>query len=425
MIILIGSLLVFLVLGIPIAYSLGLSGFCYFLIIHPELLPVLPQRLFAGMNSYAMIALPLFVTMGLLMNAGGITTRLIDFSLLFVGRFRGGLGAVNVLASMIFGGISGSSVSDTASVGAVLIPEMKERGYTPEFASGVTVASSTMGMIIPPSVPMVIYALVAEESVGKLFLGSAIPGIMIGLIMLVITIGISYWKNYPKEEIQLSRKEQFIRVRQSILAIIMPLFVIGSVVLGIATATESAGIGVLYAFIIGFFVIRGLKLREVPPIFKSAIMTSAAVMIIIALSQLYVWILAIERVPELVAAFVTGLNLPAIVILLCIDVIILLTGTFVDVSPAILLLTPVFLPAVQALGMSAVQFGVILISGLAVGLVTPPVGMCLNVASAISRLGIGKIFRAAVPFLLANAITLVLITVMPVLSMWLPELLME
>ncbi len=425
MIVLIISLIVFLVMGIPIAYSLGLSGFCYFLVVHPELLLVLPQRLFAGMNSYAMIALPLFVAMGLLMNAGGITTRLIDFSLLFVGRLRGGLGAVNVLASMIFGGISGSSVSDTASIGAVLIPEMKDRGYTAEFASGITVASSTMGMIIPPSVPMVIYALVAEESVGKLFLGSAIPGIMIGLIMLVITLGISYWKKYPREEIRLSKKEQFVRIRQSILAIIMPVFVIGSVVLGIATATESAGIGVLYSFIIGIFVIRGLKLKDIPPILKSAIMTSATVMIIIAMSQLYVWILAIERVPELVAAFVTGLNLPAIVILLCIDVIILLTGTFVDVSPAILLLTPVFLPAAQALGMTAVQFGVILISGLAVGLVTPPVGMCLNVASAISRLGIGRIFKAALPFLLANTITLVLITILPSLSMWLPGLLMK
>jgi tripartite ATP-independent transporter DctM subunit len=248
---------------------------------------------------------------------------------------------------------------------------------------------------------------------------------MIGLIMLVITLGISYWKKYPKEEIRLSRKEQWVRIRQSILAAVMPVFVIGSVVLGIATATESAGIGVLYAFIVGIFVIRGLKLKNLPPILKSAVMTSAAVMIIIALSQLYVWILAIEHIPELVAAFVTGLNLPAVVILLCIDAIILLTGTFVDVSPAILLLTPVFLPAVQALGMTAVQFGVILISGLAVGLVTPPVGMCLNVASAISKLGIGRIFRAALPFLLANAITLVLITVVPALSMWLPGLLMK
>jgi tripartite ATP-independent transporter DctM subunit len=425
MIILIASLVLFLIVGIPIAYSLGLSAFCYFLVVHPELLPVLPQRLYAGMDSYAMIALPLFVTMGLLMNAGGITTRLIDFSLLFVGRLRGGLGAVNVLASMIFGGISGSSVSDTASIGAVLIPAMEERGYSAEFSCGVTVASSTMGMIIPPSVPMVIYALVAEESVGRLFLGSAIPGLMIGVIMLGITIGISYVRKHPREEIRFSRREKLVRVRQSLLAIIMPVFIVGSVVLGIATATESAGIGVLYALIVGMFVIRGLKLADIPPILKSAVLTSATVMIIIAMSQLYVWILAIEKIPQLVSSFVTGLHLPGFVILLVIDLIILLTGTFVDVSPAILLLTPVFLPAAQALGVSAIQFGAILICGLAVGLVTPPVGMCLNVASAISGLGIGQIFRGAVPFLVANFITLVLITLIPKLSLWLPALLMK
>ena len=412
-------------MGIPIAYSLGLSAFCYFSIIHPELLPVLPQRLFAGMNSYAMIALPLFITMGLLMNKGGITSRLIDFSMLFVRRFRGGLGAVNVLASMIFGGISGSSVSDTASTGAVLIPEMKDRGYTAEFASGITVASSTMGMILPPSVPMVIYALVAEESVGKLFLGSAIPGIMIGLIMLEIIMAISYWQNYPREEVSLSTKEQFVRVRKSILAIIMPVFVVGSVVFGIATATESAGVGILYALIIGLFVTRGLKLQNIPPVLKSAIITSATVMIIIALSQMYVRILAIERIPEAVALFVTSLNLPGVLIFLCIDIIILLTGTFVDVSPAILLLTPVFLSAAQALGISSVQFGAILITGLAIGLVTPSVGMCLNAGSAISRLSIGRIFKASIPFLLANIITLVLITLLPPLSLWLPGLLMK
>jgi tripartite ATP-independent transporter DctM subunit len=422
MLILLISLGVFLVLGIPIGYSLGLSGFCYFLIQRPEILPILPQRYMAGMDSYAMIALPLFVLMGLLMNAGGMTTRLIDFSLLFVGRFRGGLGAVNVFASMIFGGISGSSVSDTASIGAVLIPEMKKKGYTAEFASGITVASSTMGMIIPPSVPMIIYALVAEESVGKLFLGSLIPGVMIGFLMLGITLGVSYWKKYPREEIKLTRREKIDRTRQSLLALIMPVFVVGAVVFGIATATESAGIGVLYAFIIGAFVIRGLKMKDIPPLMRDSILTSANVMIIIALSNLYIWILALERVPQSVAAFVSGLDLPAFVILLCVDMIILITGTFVDVSPAILLLTPVFLPSMDALGVGHVQFGVILISGLAVGLVTPPVGMCLNVASAISKLSIGTIFRAALPFLLANIITLISITYIPQLSLWLPSL---
>jgi tripartite ATP-independent transporter DctM subunit len=425
MLILLGSLAVFLVLGIPIAYSLGLSAFCYFAIVHPELLPVLPQRFYAGMDSYAMIALPLFVLMGLLMNEGGITTRLIDFSLLFVGRLRGGLGLVNVLASMIFGGISGSSVSDTASIGAVLIPEMKKKGYTVEFASGITVASSTMGMIIPPSVPMVIYAHVSEESVGRLFLGSLIPGVMIGVLMLVITLGISEWKKYPKEEVILTRKEIFGTVERAILALIMPIFVVGSVVFGIATTTESAGVGVVYAFIIGCFLFKGIQLRKIPSLLKHSILTSANVMIIIALSKLYIWILAIERIPQWLAGVVSDLNFPAVVIVLIVVLIILITGTFVDVSPAILLLTPVFLPAMKMLGVTGIQFGVILISGLAVGLVTPPVGMCLNVASAISRLGIGTIFRAAIPFLLANIITLILISIFSQLSTWLPAIVMK
>ena len=419
------SLGVFLILGIPIGYSLGLSSFLYFVVYHPELLPILPQRLYSGMDSYAMVALPLFVLMGLLMNEGGITRRLIDFSLIFVGRLRGGLGAVNVLASMIFGGISGSSVSDTASIGAVLIPEMKKKGYTPQFASGITVASSTMGMIIPPSVPMVIYAFVAEASVGKLFLAGVFPGIMIGFLMLGITLMISLWRKYPKEEVALTRREVVIRIERAILALIMPIFVVGAVVTGVATATESAGIGALYAFIVGYFIFRGLKLKVIPTLLATSILTSAQVMIIIALSKLYIWILVIEHIPQSVAAFISGFDLPIFLILLVISAIILITGTFVDVSPAILLLTPVFLPAVTSLGVSPIQFGVILITGLAIGLVTPPVGMCLNVASAISKLGIGTIFRAAMPFSLANVITLILITLVPPISMWLPSVLME
>lgn len=425
MTILLASLLLLLIIGVPIAYSLGISGFLYFAAVHPELIPILPQRLYAGMESYSMIALPLFILMGLLMNAGGITTRLIDFSLLFVGRLRGGLGMVNVMASMIFGGISGSSVSDTASVGAVLIPEMKKKGYSLEYASGITVASSTMGMIIPPSVPVVIYALAAEESVGKLFLGSAIPGVLIGLIMLGITFSISYTKKHPREDVLLSKKEKALCIRRSILAVIMPVFVIGSVVLGIATATESAGIGVFYALILSLLVFRSMKLRDIPPLLSKAIQTSAQVMIIIALSKLYIWILAIERVPEALAGGVLALNLPPFLVLLLIDVIILIAGTFIDVSPAILLLTPVFLPLVNALGVNGIQFGIILISGLAVGLVTPPVGMCLNVASAISKLGIGTIFKAALPFLMANLVVLIAITYFPPLTLWLPSLLMK
>ena len=425
MAILLGSLAIFLLLGIPIAYSLGLSGSLYFLIYHPELISILPQRLFSGMDSYLMIALPLFVFMGLLMNEGGLTTRLIDFCMVFVGRLRGGLGLVNVLASMIFGGISGSSVSDTASIGAVLIPEMKKKGYTPQFASGITVASSTMGMIIPPSIPMVIYAFVAEESVGKLFLGGVIPGIMIGIFMMSITLGISVWKKYPIEEIKLPLREILARIKRGVFALFMPIFVVGAVVIGIATATEAAGIGAAYALVMGFLIYRGLKLKIIPKLLKESIFTSANVMIIIAFSTLYIWILALEHIPEMVAAYITALDIPLFLILVIVDFIILIMGTFIDVSPAILLLTPVFLPALKALGVSPIQFGAILITGLAVGLVTPPVGMCLNVASAISKLEIGTIFRAAIPFLIANIITLIIVTLVPPVSTWLPSLLIK
>ncbi|MEE9189725.1 MAG: TRAP transporter large permease [Candidatus Neomarinimicrobiota bacterium] len=427
MAILLISLIIFLILGIPVAYSLGLSALSYFFIYYPDLLIILPQRFFSGLNMYALIALPLFILMGLLMNKTKITARLIDFSLLIVGRFRGGLGLVNVIASMIFGGISGSSASDTASIGAVLIPEMEKRGYPKQFAAGITVASSTMGMIIPPSIPMVLYAIIAEESVGKLFLGGLIPGVMIGVFQLAIVMLISIKNNYPKEEVSLSFKNIFFQVRSSSLALIMPIFVVGSVVFGIATATESAAIGVFYAFCVGliFLGISGFKKyfsKTIPDCLNSAILTSAKIMIVIALSKLYIWILALERIPQTIAGFMVTLNLPPVMMLLFIVAIILISGTFIDVSPAILLLTPVFLPACIAVGISPIQFGAILITGLAVGAVTPPVGTCINVGSAISGLGIGTIFRGAAPFLAANILTLILISVFPQLTLWIPSL---
>jgi tripartite ATP-independent transporter DctM subunit len=425
MIILFASLAFFLVFGVPVAYALGLSSLCYFVVLHPELLPAIPQRIYAGMNSYVMIALPLFVMMGLTMNEAGVSRRVIDFCQLFVGRIRGGLGAVNVLDSMVFGGISGSSVSDTASLGAWMIPEMRRRGYSDEISTGLTVATSTFGMIIPPSVPMVVYALVSEESVGRLFLAGAVPGVLIGLVMLVMVIVMAYRKRWPREEVVLTPRQWFRRVLDCLPAIIMPIFVVGAVVLGIVTATESAAVGVLYALLIGLLVTRELKLRAIPKVMKSAILTSATVMMVIATSSLYSWILALEKVPQAVGAFVSGLNLSPVVYLLVVDVIILATGTFVDVSPAILLLTPVFLPAARLLGISGIQFGAIMIVGLAIGLITPPVGMCLYVASTISKVTIGRIFKGAAPFLLANLLVLALISVFPDLSLWLPKLLMK
>jgi tripartite ATP-independent transporter DctM subunit len=418
------SLCLFLLLGIPVAYSLGLSAFVYFVTFRPELISILPQRFLAGMDSYALIALPLFILMGQLMNAGGITNRLINFCLIFVGRYRGGLGLVNVVASMLFGGISGSSASDTASIGSVLIPEMKERGYPASFAAGITVASSTMGMIIPPSIPMVIYAVTAQVSVGKLFLGGVIPGFLVGAIQLALVYVVSRRKQYPKEDRQFSREEILAEVFRSLYVLFMPVFVVGTVVGGIATATESAGLGVLYAAGVGFFLTRHLTIAEFYNALRSSILTSAKIMMIIAFSQVFIWVLAYERIPQEVADYVANLALSPTAMMLLIAGIVLVAGTFIDVSPAILLLTPVFLPAVTEAGISPVLFGVVLVSGLAVGACTPPVGNCLNVCSAVSGLRIGVIFQGAFLFLLANVLVLALIVLIPQLVLWVPSMMM-
>ena len=420
MLILILSFAVFLVVGVPIAYALGLSSLMYLLIEQPSLAVVVPQRVFSGMNNYALISLPLFILMGQVMNSSGITARLIDLSTVVVGRLRGGLGLVNVFSSMVFGGISGSSTSDTASIGAVMIPEMRKRNYSASFASGITVASSTMGMIIPPSVPIVLYAIVAQESVGRLFLGGLIPGLMIGILQIVIMLTIAQRRQYPRETPASGLGRDFRGIVASATVLAMPVFVVGAVVLGIATAVESAGLGVLFGLLLGAMLIGSRAITALPESLRAAVMMSAKIMTIIAFSQLFVWILILERVPEAMAAFVIGLDLGPVVVLLLIAAIVLVLGTFIDVSPAILLLTPTLLPAAVAAGVSPVQFGIVLISGLAVGACTPPVGNCLNVCAAISNLGIGEIFRGASPFLLANLITLILICVFPALVLWVP-----
>ena len=415
------SLFVLLFIGMPIAYALGLSALAYFLIEQPMLAGILPQKFFAGMDSFALVSLPLFILMGLVMNSGGITQRLLDFSMFFVGRLKGGLGLVNVMASMIFGGISGSSASDTASIGSVLIPEMEKRGYPKSFAAGITVASSTMGMIIPPSVPMILYAIVAQESVGQLFLGGIIPGMMVGVFQLFLVWFVAKQKNYPTEDIPFTFDEGLKQFKRSAVVLIMPLLIVGSVVFGIASPTETAGLAVAYGLLIGLFITGSSVLKEMPDMMRHAIITSAKIMMIIAFSQLYIWVLALERVPDQLADYVVSLGLGPVGLMLVIAVLVLIAGTFIDVSPAILLLTPVLLPAAQSVGVSGVHFGVVLVSALAVGACTPPVGNCLNVAAAIARMGIGQIFLGAAPFLLADVMVLFLICIFPDLVLWIPD----
>ena len=421
--ILLSSLIFCVVIGVPICYSLGASAAAYFLLLKPSLMGIFTQRVWAGSGSYVLIALPLFILAGELMNSGGITRRILKFSLYLVRPIRGGLGEVNVIASMIFGGITGSSVADTSAIGSILIPEMEKAGYDTGFSAGVTVASSTMGMIIPPSIPMLLYAMVSGASVGSLFLAGLIPGVLIGVSQMALVWGISRKKGYHPPRTPFDAADFKHTCKDGILAILMPVIIVLSVSLGIATASESAGVAVLYALILGFFVYRELDLKQLGGMLKRTVLSSSSIMFVVGFSTIYVWILSVEQVPNMVSAFMLGLDVHPFWILLFLDALILLVGLFVDVAPSILLLCPVMLPVMRGLGVDDLQFGAIMITGMAIGLVTPPVGMCLNVCTKICKKPITEIFVHALPFIICNVLILLLVTFVPAVSTWLPALL--
>ncbi len=421
--ILLSSLIFCVVIGVPICYSLGASAAAYFLLLKPSLMGIFTQRVWAGSGSYVLIALPLFILAGELMNSGGITRRILKFSLYLVRPIRGGLGEVNVIASMIFGGITGSSVADTSAIGSILIPEMEKAGYDTGFSAGVTVASSTMGMIIPPSIPMLLYAMVSGASVGSLFLAGLIPGVLIGVSQMALVWGISRKRGYHPPRTPFDAADFKHTCKDGILAILMPVIIVLSVSLGIATASESAGVAVLYALILGFFVYRELDLKQLGGMLKRTVLSSSSIMFVVGFSTIYVWILSVEQVPNMVSAFMLGLDVHPFWILLFLDALILLVGLFVDVAPSILLLCPVMLPVMRGLGVDDLQFGAIMITGMAIGLVTPPVGMCLNVCTKICKKPITEIFVHALPFIICNVLILLLVTFVPAVSTWLPALL--
>lgn len=413
-----------LLFRVPLAFALAGSSLLYMGLFTPDFLIIIPQRIWAGTNSFVIIAMPLFIFMGELMNRGGITKRIIDFSLYLVKPFGGGLGEVNVVASMIFGGISGSSVADTSALGSVLIPEMQLRGYSEKLAAGITVASSTMGMIIPPSVPMLMYAMVSSVSVGSLFIAGLIPGLLIGVTQLTLVYAISKRKKlHPKKE-AFNRKHFVKTMSDGSLAMLMPVVIILVVSFGVATASESAAIACLYALIVGMFIYRELKGKDLLPSIKRTVLTSSSVMIVIGTSMIFSWILGVEQIPKIAADFLIGLQVPRWVLLLMIDAIILMLGAFVDVTPVIILVTPILLPIMNQIGIDPLQFGAIMIVGCAIGLVTPPIGMCLNAGAKVSNLSITEIFFAASPFIICNVIVLLLVTFIPELSTWLPSLFM-
>ena len=418
------AFILLIILGVPLAYALGGASLLYLGIVSPDFLNIVPQRIWAGTNSFVIIAMPLFILMGELMNRGGITKRIIDFSMYLVKPFKGGLGEVNVIASMIFGGISGSSVADTSALGSVLIPEMVKRGYSEKIAAGITVASSTMGMIIPPSVPMLMFAMISSESVAGLFLAGLIPGLLIGITQTVLVYIISKRKGLhpPREKFNPAHFRH--TMKDGSLAVLMPVVIILVVTFGIATASESAGIAVLYAVLIGMIVYRQLKCKDIFPSLKRTVITSSSVMIVIGCSMIFSWIMGVEQIPQQTAAFLLGLNLSKELLLLVIVGIIILLGMFLDVTPMIILITPILLPIMKQIGVSGYQFGAMMIVGTAIGLVTPPIGMCLNAGSKVCGLSIIEIFKGAAPYMICNIIVLLLVTLVPEISTWLPNALM-
>lgn len=423
MLILLALLLIFAFIGVPLAFAIGASCITYLSVTTPSFLTMIPQKVWSGAFSELMIAMPLFMVAGELMNTGGITKRIINFSLQLVRPFRGGLGEVNVVASMIFGGISGSSVADTSALGSILIPAMEEEGYPSNVAAGITVASSTMGMIIPPSTPMIIYSMISGASVGALFIAGAVPGIMIGISQIIMVFILSRKNGWHPEKQKFVWKDFARDVLLGIPALLMPLVVILSVSTGAATATESAAVAAFYSLLVGFLVYRELTWKAVWIAFKKAFISSASIMLIIGFTGIFTWILTMLKVPATIAAFFMSLNMPAWAIGLVFVVLILLMGTFIDVSPAILLLTPIMLPVMKSFGYTELQFGAMLIVGLAIGLVTPPVGMCLNACNKINRMPVIEIFKGAAPYLCGNLIIIILITLCPPLTTWLPAVL--
>jgi tripartite ATP-independent transporter DctM subunit len=423
-IILLGLLGAFLIIGAPIGFAILLSS-CVALFLQHLPFSMAALKMVAGADSFLLTAIPFFILAGVLMRMGGVTQRIINFCLTLMGAVRGALGHVNILASMIFGGISGSSVADTASIGSILIPEMIRKNYPRDVSAAITAASSTIGIIIPPSIPMILYAMVTEVSIGRLFLAGAIPGILVGLFMMVITAVISAREGYGKErEKRASIRELIEGLRDGILALTMPVVIIGGIVLGVVTATEAAALAVGYGFVLGFFVYRELKIADLKEAFLETVESTAVVMLIVVSATLLGWILAYGQIPQKMTEMLLSVSSNPIVVLLIINGILLIVGTFSDLAPNILILTPIFFPVILKLGIDPVHFGIVVVANQAIALVTPPVGNCLYICSNLAKVPIERLLISSLPYLLSNLLVLLLVTFFPRLVLFLPSLLM-
>ncbi len=412
---------VLLILGAPVGIALGGASAVY--LVGSDIdLAVVPQFMYAGMDSFVLLCIPGFVLAGNLMNGGGITDQIVLFSNRLVGHIRGGLGLANVTGSMVFAGISGTAVAETASIGAVMIPAMRKSGYDAPFAAAVTAAASTVGPIIPPSVPMIIVGTLTGLSVGKMFMAGAIPGLLLGLGMMLTVWILARVRNYPKEPWQgfgaLVRAS-----RGAFWALLMTAIILFGIVGGYFTPTEASIVAALYAFVIGLFVYKGFTLRQLPAILLESAIGSGGLILLVGLANVFGWILTSEQIPQAIAASMLALTTDKYLIILMINILLLIVGTFMETIAALIILFPPLLAVATQVGIDPIHFATFAVLNLMIGLTTPPVGVCLFVAANIAKISLGAITKAIWPFLLCNILILFLVSYVPALSLWLPSLL--
>jgi len=424
MAVLLGSFLVLMLIGTPVAYALGLSALIGAWWIDIPLDAVM-IAIAAGVNKFSLLAIPFFVLAGAIMAEGGMARRLVAFANVLVGFIRGGLSLVNILASTFFGAISGSSMADTASIGSVLIPEMEKKGYPRDFATAVTVSGSVQAILIPPSHNAVIYSLAAggSVSIAALFIAGVLPGLLLGLTLAILCLITARKRNFPKGEVIPLRQAIKICI-EALWGLMTMVIILGGILSGVFTATESASIAVIWAFFVTMFVYRDYQWRELPKLVHRTVKTLAIVMVLIAFAASFGYVMTLMQIPMKITTFLTTLSDNRYVLLGLINVLLLVLGTLMDMAPLILILTPILMPVIKMIGVDPVHFGMIMMVNLGIGLLTPPVGGVLFVGSAVAKLPIETVVKALMPFFLALLLVLAAVTYIPALSLWLPSVLL-
>jgi len=421
------SFVAFAIIGLPIAMVLGMSSLVAIWFGSTLPLTLIPQRMFTAADSFPLLAIPLFMIAGSLMDSGGISKRLINLANKLVGGLTGGLALVGILTCMFFAAISGSGPATVAAIGGIMIPYMVKAGYDRGFSSAVMSIAGSIGIIIPPSIPMVTYAIMSNVSVGGLFTAGFGPGIVVGISLMIIAWWISKKKGYGGEKEKFSMKELLIALKDAIWALLMPVIILGGIYGSIFTPTEAAAVAVIYGFVIGLFMYQELNFKKVRHILAEAATTTAMIMLIICTAQVFGWIMTSERIPDAIARTILSVTENKYVVLMLINILLLLVGCVMETNAALIILAPIFLPIVTQLGVHPMHFGIIMIVNLAIGMSTPPLGVNLFVACGINnrlgeRLSLERISRAAVPFLAANIIALLVITYIEPISLLLPRL---